>query len=588
MTLIIVPFLIIQTKIFMSNILDLINKSLAFKVIFLTTPFLFLSSFAQIEIPDSLKTNSFNDLKNKFYEHEVNYKKSIIYANAYLFKAKKINDTIKIADGFYFLSSISKDHLFISYNDSIIKYTKNIKQENKFYPIIGYFNKGDYYYKKRKFGVALDNYLLAHNSDVNKKNLNYVFVLKHRIGLLKSRFGNDKEALKLFKKTHEYHEANISEFKNTDSYLSVLFALSDSYLRNKVIDSSNYYTTLGYKKTSIVNDSLYLNYFIFEQGLIEYEKKKYQSAIDSIKKALPYIIKNNDLANVSFGHHFLGKSYLNLKHYNKAIKSFKTVDSIYQITNDIHPDLRESYEYLIEHYKKENNLEKELEYVKKLLEINKNLNKNYYTINENFNENYNTPLLVSEKNRIISELENNILSRSTIIDILITISILILIFSIYQYKKRKAFKKHFDSIIKNEKYKLKEKKKKKENLKISQEIIDDLLLKLKLFENNNNFIEKGLTLNKLAKKFNTNTQYLSSIINNYKESNYSNYISSLRISYTIEKLKDDNKFRRYTIKAIAGEAGFSNSESFSKAFNKKTGIYPSLFIKELKKRSPNS
>ena len=40
--------------------------------------------------------------------------------------------------------------------------------------------------------------------------------------------------------------------------------------------------------------------------------------------------------------------------------------------------------------------------------------------------------------------------------------------------------------------------------------------------------------------------------------------------------------------AIAQEVGFNNSESFSKAFYKKTGIYPSYFIKQLEKENKKS
>jgi len=48
-------------------------------------------------------------------------------------------------------------------------------------------------------------------------------------------------------------------------------------------------------------------------------------------------------------------------------------------------------------------------------------------------------------------------------------------------------------------------------------------------------------------------------------------------------LKDDRIFRRYTIKTISYECGFSNPESFSKYFYKKYKIYPSFFIKQLEK-----
>ena len=85
----------------------------------------------------------------------------------------------------------------------------------------------------------------------------------------------------------------------------------------------------------------------------------------------------------------------------------------------------------------------------------------------------------------------------------------------------------------------------------------------------------------LAKELNTNSTYLSKIINVYKEKNFSNYLHDLRIGYAIERLRDDEKFRLYSIKGISEEMGFKTSESFAKAFHKKTGIYPSAFIKTL-------
>ncbi|WP_416370339.1 helix-turn-helix domain-containing protein [Tenacibaculum ovolyticum] len=82
---------------------------------------------------------------------------------------------------------------------------------------------------------------------------------------------------------------------------------------------------------------------------------------------------------------------------------------------------------------------------------------------------------------------------------------------------------------------------------------------------------------------NTNTNYLSKVINQHKNTTFSNYINRLRIDYIVEKLKTDSLLRKYTIKTIANEAGFKNTESFSKAFYKFTEIKPSYFIKELEK-----
>ena len=119
---------------------------------------------------------------------------------------------------------------------------------------------------------------------------------------------------------------------------------------------------------------------------------------------------------------------------------------------------------------------------------------------------------------------------------------------------------------------------------ISKDIIDSILLDLKKFEKNNDFLNNEITLTNLAVDFNTNSSYLSKIINGNKGKNFSTYISNLRIDYCVEKLKTNQKFRRLPIKGIAFEIGFNNTESFSKAFYRKTGIYPSYFIKQIEKQ----
>lgn len=95
----------------------------------------------------------------------------------------------------------------------------------------------------------------------------------------------------------------------------------------------------------------------------------------------------------------------------------------------------------------------------------------------------------------------------------------------------------------------------------------------------------SINLNSLAKNMGTNSNYLSKIINFHKGDNFSTYLSDLRIEYTIEALQKQSKLREYTIKTIAHEVGFGNTESFTKAFYKKTGLYPSYFIKQLKKNN---
>jgi len=104
---------------------------------------------------------------------------------------------------------------------------------------------------------------------------------------------------------------------------------------------------------------------------------------------------------------------------------------------------------------------------------------------------------------------------------------------------------------------------------------------LKQFEEDKKYLKTDITILNLAKDLETNTRYLSKIINHYKEKNFSNYLNDLRISYAVDKLTNDVQFRKYTIQAIGNEVGFNNAESFAKAFYKNTGIKSSYFIKNI-------
>ncbi|WP_288954742.1 helix-turn-helix domain-containing protein [uncultured Polaribacter sp.] len=121
-----------------------------------------------------------------------------------------------------------------------------------------------------------------------------------------------------------------------------------------------------------------------------------------------------------------------------------------------------------------------------------------------------------------------------------------------------------------------------DNLTISKDIIDSVLVGLELFEKKQEYLSKKITLNLLARKLNTNANYLSKIINHYKKKSFPNYLNTLRINNIVKQLKKDQIIRKFTIKAIAQEAGFNNSDSFSKVFFKMKGVKPSDFIRNLK------
>lgn len=132
------------------------------------------------------------------------------------------------------------------------------------------------------------------------------------------------------------------------------------------------------------------------------------------------------------------------------------------------------------------------------------------------------------------------------------------------------------------------KKEVSKSLNIPKETEEILIHKLDKFENSIQFTKKDMSLAQLASLFDTNTKYLSEIINTHKDKNFNSYINELRINYIIDKLKENRKYLQYKISYLADESGFSSHSSFATVFKSVTGISPTVFIDILKSQKPVS
>jgi len=127
-----------------------------------------------------------------------------------------------------------------------------------------------------------------------------------------------------------------------------------------------------------------------------------------------------------------------------------------------------------------------------------------------------------------------------------------------------------------------EEKKAPQNAIKSDKTVDEILQKLKNLEAQEFYLNPKYNLYATAKKIDTNTTYLSSILNTHKKMTFTEYLNNLRIQYTLARLENDKKFRLYTIKAIAKEVGYKSHGSFSRAFKAKTGENPSTYLKKIR------
>ncbi|MBW1295744.1 helix-turn-helix domain-containing protein [Aquimarina litoralis] len=554
--------------------------------------FIFLSSIilAQETNFDQKFLDSIQSLKYfELYQSFIKYKdqeplKAHIYADAYLKKAKNEENTYFIAHGWILLAEYYKEtSVYLTYTDSIIQLTE--KNYSKEFPARAYILKGEYFYRKQLFAKALRNYGLANQVAMQKTNPRMIYESNRAVGVLNSDLGFHEHALKLFKDSYVY-----AENEELASSLIDLDLVSKEFINLQILDSAMYYNDKGIKETFNIDKKDLYHSFVINSGIILYHGKEYKLAIDSLLKGVSYIEKNDLKLDLVNAYYYLGKSYDQINNASKSIACLEKTDSLLKISRKVKPAIFDTYKILMNQYQKKENPIKTKFYADRLSELDSIAKQVYTDSVKSVIASYKTPKIVSDDDERISDLVDYklkyvILIIGTVVGFALLIGLLV-----YVYKDRNQYKKSFNAVVAYNNTLSEESKKTIENeegtkvkeLNISKETIDAILKGITTFENNKKYLNKKYSLSLLAKEINTNSTYLSKVINIYMGKSFSNYLHDLRIGYAIDRLRDDRQFRLYSIKGISEEVGFKNSESFSKAFHKKTGIYPSAFIKKLK------
>ena len=532
----------------------------------------------------SLQNESYDEIRKVLQKFKNQPKLHNIYANAYIQKAKASNDTIEIANGYdlMFKYNLSNYEVATRYVDSIIEITKNIK--HKYYPSRGYLNKGILLYNDSKYNEALEYYLKAESHAKENNNISHQIAIKHNIGRLKNVLNRHNEALVIYKSNLEFLKFNNIENEQKIIYLGTLYGLSDSYNKLGKIDSADFFIRKGIEESLNSDNAYFYLDFLLEYGINNTFRENHQNALDTLYKLEKLLFKSDVEVNKLICYTYLGKNLYKLGERKKAMVYLEKVDAAITPSNYV-PDVREAFEILIYHYKNKSNHKNQLKFLEKLIVLDSVANKKNKDLNINIIKNYDTKLLVKDRDLLIKNLnsQKSVFEKSTYILILVLFGS-ILLFFLWYFKRSKSRQGDVSllrgtkgEIIKNHDSTNKSKK----NLEIPEFLVREISLKIKAFENKNKFLANNINLVSLAKELNTNSTYLSHIINNTAGKNFANYINDLRIDYAIKKLKKEPKFRRYSIAAIAEEVGFNNIKSFSRAFLKKTGEHPSEYIKKL-------
>lgn len=101
-----------------------------------------------------------------------------------------------------------------------------------------------------------------------------------------------------------------------------------------------------------------------------------------------------------------------------------------------------------------------------------------------------------------------------------------------------------------------------------------------VMNNTEEFCSPDFSLDRMAELIGTNSKYVSQVINDTFNKNFSNYVNEYRIRLACRRLSDTDSWGNYTLKGIGESVGFRSYTTFVTVFSKITGITPRLYQKK--------
>lgn len=103
---------------------------------------------------------------------------------------------------------------------------------------------------------------------------------------------------------------------------------------------------------------------------------------------------------------------------------------------------------------------------------------------------------------------------------------------------------------------------------------------IKLMSSKKPYLKAGVSLKSLADNLSKSANHVSQVINDKHKKNFFDFINEYRIEEMTHLLKSPEN-KRFTLLAIANDAGFNSKTTFNVAFKKLKGKTPSQYYKEL-------
>ena len=515
----------------------------------------------------------------------------------YITKSKKEQNIEALFYAYRYASIASAYPKNIKYADSALQ-TGKISGTKKIL-LDAYLNRGNINMSEEFYQKALDDVLNANrlsqeSGDEYIFNKTIYYIAQNKIYLGQYEDAN-KELLVCLKFFKDNLQNKTSLGKNYQVYyIYSLMSLIDSNTKLGKFTQNKARLKEAFDYLEKNKLTQYIPYFISSEGTDAYYSKNYETTISKLSEAIRLY---DDQWQHNTEVYYLGLSYWYTGKHKLAVKYLEEIDKHYNKTKKLDPQFRAAYEILIKYYNSTGNTAKQLEYINKLMYLDRSYEKNYKYLYKRIVKEYDTKKLVAEKNRIETKLNNQ---RIIFIVIFLFFLIVFTFFGLKIQKEKQNYKKRFEEIIaQRDQTKLEEEKPALNTTDYNDQqkfdydfynkipglnpiFVETILKQLETFESENKFLDSQISQKSVSENFGTNSTYFSKIINTYKGKNFALYISDLRLDYIIDHLKNDVKYINMDVKELANIAGFSSTENFSDNFRRKFDLKPSVFIKMMK------
>ncbi|WDF45389.1 helix-turn-helix domain-containing protein [Chryseobacterium sp. KACC 21268] len=539
---------------------------------------------------------SYKEISALFEGYTENDERAMVFVNLYIEKAKKDRNYKKLIRGYeeaiYYTKKSARK---LSYADSTI--VTALKSNDPDQISRAYLGKGIvYYYNRRQYKPALDEYLKAFKYSKNSEDDYLKNKVIYHLGMVKSYLGYYKEAAGHFEQAADFFEINAKEsddrnirLNNESGYFNSIYRLSTCYKNLKFYNKEDSLITIGLNRLHNVSElSAELGYFQKGKGIQLLRKGNPDGALEHLKLSRNILIRNQDYASLTTVYFYLGKLYWAKGNKTESLNYFKKVDSLVNKFWFVTPEIRSNYEYLINDSKQRKNSKDQLYYTNQLLKADSIINVDFAMLSSKIYQEYDTETLLDERRKLVRD-------HQIIWYISISAGVSIVSFLIWRFRKREQkltaryqeLLEKFNAQKDISSFDVLSSVATGETSLYSLELINQIKADLKIFEDRKDFLKPNLTLPIVAKMIGSNRTHLSYVLNVHFDVTFPTYLKALRIRYITNLLLEDHKYLSYKIEALAKKCGMANRQLFTAHFLEINGIKPNDFIRkrqeELKK-----